>query len=159
VRALEREFAEYCGARYALATNSGTAALHVALAAAGMLALALMLLQPWRGSTLMNSKTSSRELLTDNALKEVQQAEQAYTRSIDRLATIATQELERSSSPLAAAYREKLTVLDSAIAELKTNVRQPLQHVFAHGTGVALPAEAEDTSGVVAECEPELVYS
>jgi perosamine synthetase len=36
VRALEREFAEYCGARYALATNSGTAALHVALAAAGI---------------------------------------------------------------------------------------------------------------------------
>jgi perosamine synthetase len=36
VRALEREFAEYCGARYALATNSGTAAIHVALAAAGV---------------------------------------------------------------------------------------------------------------------------
>jgi hypothetical protein len=93
-----------------------------ALAAAGMLALALMLLQPWRGSTLMRSKAPSRELLTDNALQEVQQAEQAYTRSIDRLAAIAAQELERSSSPLAAAYREKLTVLDSAIAELKTNV-------------------------------------
>jgi perosamine synthetase len=36
VRALEHEFAEYCGAKYALATNSGTAALHVALAAAGI---------------------------------------------------------------------------------------------------------------------------
>jgi perosamine synthetase len=34
VRALEHEFAKYCGAKYALATNSGTAALHVALAAA-----------------------------------------------------------------------------------------------------------------------------
>jgi hypothetical protein len=55
-------------------------------------------------------------------LQEVQQAEQAYIGSIDRLTKIATQELERSSSPLAAAYREKLTVLDSAIADLKTNV-------------------------------------
>lgn len=36
VRALEREFADYCGARYALTTNSGTAAIHVALAAAGV---------------------------------------------------------------------------------------------------------------------------
>lgn len=36
VRALEREFADYVGVRHALATNSGTAALHIALAAAGV---------------------------------------------------------------------------------------------------------------------------
>jgi dTDP-4-amino-4,6-dideoxygalactose transaminase len=36
VRALEQEFAEYVGARYALSTNSGTSALHIALAAAGV---------------------------------------------------------------------------------------------------------------------------
>lgn len=36
VRALEREFADYIGTRHALATNSGTAALHMALAAVGV---------------------------------------------------------------------------------------------------------------------------
>ena len=36
VRGLEREFAQYIGTRGALATNSGTAALHLALAAAGV---------------------------------------------------------------------------------------------------------------------------
>lgn len=36
VRALEREFAAYVGAKHCLATNSGTAALHMALAAAGI---------------------------------------------------------------------------------------------------------------------------
>jgi dTDP-4-amino-4,6-dideoxygalactose transaminase len=36
VRGLEREFAQYCGAKYALATNSGTSALHIALAATGI---------------------------------------------------------------------------------------------------------------------------
>jgi dTDP-4-amino-4,6-dideoxygalactose transaminase len=36
IRALEREFAEYLGVKYAVATNSGTAALHIALAAAGV---------------------------------------------------------------------------------------------------------------------------
>lgn len=36
IRALEREFAEYAGARFCLATSSGTAALHIALAAAGV---------------------------------------------------------------------------------------------------------------------------
>jgi perosamine synthetase len=35
-RGLEREFAEFVGAKYCLATNSGTAALHLALVAAGV---------------------------------------------------------------------------------------------------------------------------
>lgn len=36
VRKLEEKFAEYIGTKYAIATNSGTAALHIALAAAGI---------------------------------------------------------------------------------------------------------------------------
>ena len=36
IRGLEREFASYVGTKYAIATNSGTAALHIALAAAGV---------------------------------------------------------------------------------------------------------------------------
>ncbi len=36
VKALEEEWARYCGVRYALATNSGTAALHSAVAAGGI---------------------------------------------------------------------------------------------------------------------------
>jgi len=36
VAAFESEFAEYCGARFAVATSSGTTALHTALAAAGV---------------------------------------------------------------------------------------------------------------------------
>jgi perosamine synthetase len=36
VRGLEKEFARYLGVKYCLATNSGTSALHVALAAAGV---------------------------------------------------------------------------------------------------------------------------
>jgi perosamine synthetase len=36
IRALEAEFARYIGAKHALATNSGTAALHLALAAVGV---------------------------------------------------------------------------------------------------------------------------
>jgi dTDP-4-amino-4,6-dideoxygalactose transaminase len=36
VKALEEEWARYCGVRYALSTNSGTAALHTAVAAGGI---------------------------------------------------------------------------------------------------------------------------
>ena len=44
------------------------------------------------------------------------------TPSIEKLSAVAAQDLDRSSSPLAAAYREKLALLDSGIAELKATV-------------------------------------
>jgi hypothetical protein len=65
---------------------------------------------------------ASRQLLTDQALQEVQLTEAAYVRSIDRLARIAGPVLDQSPSPLIANYREKLTVLDAAIADLKDNL-------------------------------------
>jgi hypothetical protein len=58
-------------------------------------------------------------LLTEAALREVQQAEAAYARSIEKLSAVAAPSLDRSPAPLAAAYREKLDLLDSAIADLK----------------------------------------
>jgi hypothetical protein len=88
-----------------------------ALAAAGVILLAAAMLQPWQ-----NGKSPSREFLTESALQEVQQAEKAYARSIEKLSAVAAQNLDRSSSPTAAAYREKLTLLDSGIAELKATV-------------------------------------
>ena len=87
-----------------------------ALAAAALVFLAAML-QTWR-----SGKPANRELLTESALQEVQQAESAYARSIEKLSALAAQNLEHSSSPTAAAYRERLTMLDSGIAELKATV-------------------------------------
>jgi hypothetical protein len=92
-----------------------------ALAAAALVVLAAAMMQPvlqtWR-----SGKPANRELLTERALDEVQLAEGAYTRSIEKLSALAAQNLEHSSSPTAAAYREKLTMLDSGIAELKATV-------------------------------------
>jgi hypothetical protein len=87
-----------------------------ALAAAPLVVLAA-LLQPWR-----IGQPASRELLTESALQEVQAAEQAYARSIEKLSVLAAQNLEHSPSPTAAAYRERLTMLDSGIAELQATV-------------------------------------
>jgi len=84
------------------------------LAVAASVLIAAILLSP------RQSRPAGRELLTDAAFQQVEQAEAAYARSIANLAAVAGPELERSPSPLAAAYREKLTLLDSAIAELKT---------------------------------------
>ena len=84
-----------------------------ALASAALVVLATLLLQPWKGV-----RPGNRELLTESALADVQQAEKAYAQSIERLAAAAPK-LDDSPSPLAAVYREKLTLLDAGIADLK----------------------------------------
>jgi len=82
-----------------------------ALAAAAMVLIATLALRPWHAA--------DRALLTEDALQQVEQAEAAYARSIDNLARLAGPGLERSAAPIASAYREKLLLLDSEIAELK----------------------------------------
>jgi hypothetical protein len=84
------------------------------LAVAAMALIAVWLARPWQSG-------SARDLLTDAALQEVQQTEAAYTRSIARLSALAAPGMQQSPSPLAAAYREKLVLLDSAIADIKAN--------------------------------------
>jgi anti-sigma factor RsiW len=88
-------------------------------AAAAVVLLAVAMLHPWNAGG-----RQERELLTEKALAEVQQAEGAYAKSIEKLAAVAARDLAQSSSPLAAAYREKLALIDSAIGELKAHVEQ-----------------------------------
>jgi hypothetical protein len=65
-----------------------------------------------------------QRLLTEQALRDVESAEADYMRKIDRLAEIAAPKLEKTDSPLLVSYREKLFVLDAAIADLRAYVEQ-----------------------------------
>jgi hypothetical protein len=64
-------------------------------------------------------RTADPSLLQSSALKEVESAETAYERAIDKLAAEAKPQLENPATPLLANYHEKLLVLDSAIADLR----------------------------------------
>lgn len=54
------------------------------------------------------------------SVREVEKAEAAYEQAIDKLDAQARPQLDKASTPLMAGYREKLQVLDSAIADLKS---------------------------------------
>ncbi len=92
------------------------------LAAAAVALLAAVLARPWH--------RESRDFLTDDALQQVQQAEAAYARSIEKLSIVAAPGMEQSPSPLAGVYREKLLVLDSEIAELKGAVEGNRYNIY-----------------------------
>jgi hypothetical protein len=113
-----------------------------AMAAAAVLTLAvsLSLVQPWK-----NRQPANPDFLTEETLREVQQAETAYARSIDRLSAVAGKSIDQSSSPLASAYREKLLLLDSAIADLKTNVETNRYNVYLQNQLASLYREKQKT--------------
>ncbi len=63
-----------------------------------------------------------RRLLTERALRAVESSEAEYVTSIEHLAKVAEPLLENPGSPLLASYREKLQVLDAAIADCRAEI-------------------------------------
>jgi hypothetical protein len=111
-----------------------------ALAAAATVVLAAAIFQPWTGG-----KNKDRDFLTEDALRQVQQAEAAYAGSIQKLAAIASDSLQQSSTPLAAAYREKLELLDSAVADLKADADHNRYNVYVQVQLASLYREKQKT--------------
>lgn len=89
-------------------------------AAASLVLLALTGLAVWFVAGPVDNKIPpDQALLKNRAVREVEQKEAAYEQAIDKLDAQARPQLEKASTPLTASYREKLQVLDSAIADLK----------------------------------------
>jgi hypothetical protein len=65
-----------------------------------------------------------RAILRDQALQQVEQAERAHVAAINELEKVASPKLDDPSSPLLVSYREKLMLLDGAIAECETVIQQ-----------------------------------
>lgn len=65
------------------------------------------------------ARPADASLLKSPALAEVERAESAYVKAIDKLSAEAKPQLENPVTPLLVNYREKLLVLDSAIGELR----------------------------------------
>lgn len=95
-------------------------------AAAALFVLATVGLQVFRNSggrePLVNAAGTRNPLLTDRSLDEVETAEANYVRSIDRLSALARPRIQNPTTPLFVNYREKLLLLDSAIAEIRTQI-------------------------------------
>jgi hypothetical protein len=83
--------------------------------AAGLLTFFTMRLHP-------PTNPEGPDFLTEQALKEVEQSEAAYAKSINKLSALAPRKLQQAPAPLSAAYREKLMLLDASIAELRSTI-------------------------------------
>lgn len=91
-----------------------------AMAAAAALLIAVGVYRFWPSPQA--SHPDHGAFLTAQTLRDVQKAETAYLQEIEKLSAAAGLTLRESPTPLAAMYREKLRLLDSAIADLKAGV-------------------------------------
>lgn len=118
--------------RAQVASNRLAPAAWLSLAAAACLVVALLgrpfLISPspnaGAGIDVAGIDETRQRLLTEKALGEVEKAEQAYARSIDTLSKLAEPRLQDTRSALLANYREKLLLLDAAIADCRAQAER-----------------------------------
>jgi hypothetical protein len=89
--------------------------------------------------------SNSPTLLGNGAVSEVERAEAAYQKAIDKLDEKARPRLDMPSSPLMASYREKLLVLNNAIAELREQAGQNPANAHLRRQLLAMYREKQDT--------------
>ncbi len=98
--------------------------------AATLMVAAVLIGRPWQWVKTGPQTTETRnvlvstnqDFLTEETLREVERNEAAYRGSIDKLSRLAEPKLEKASSPVAATYKEKLLMLDSAISDTRSNL-------------------------------------
>ncbi len=73
---------------------------------------------------ISNLRVSREPLMTEQTLNEVESAEAKYLQSIEKLSRLARPRLDSPGTALLAAYKEKLELLDSAIAETRDQIQQ-----------------------------------
>jgi hypothetical protein len=101
--------------------------LTLAAAVAAVAVSAAVLLRGSRAlttPTAVQDLTLERRLLTERALGDVERAEGEYLRAIEALSRLAEPKVAAADSPLLMSYREKLVVLDSAIAECRARIEE-----------------------------------
>jgi len=97
--------------------------------------------QPVRAPAAQTDNT----FLTEQALQEVERTEAAYRASIEKLARLAQPVLTTADNPATVADREKLLVLDSEIASVRTTVSQNRFNTEVQTELAALYKQKQDT--------------
>lgn len=86
-----------------------------------------------------------RDILRLTAMDEVERAERTHIEAIQRLERLADARLEDAQTPLMISYKEKLMLLDEAIAECQANVEQNRQNAHLRKQLLAMYTDKQET--------------
>ena len=89
--------------------------------------------------------TFDQKILNVAAVDDVERAEQAYLDAIRRLEDVADPELAGAETPLMVSYREKLMLIDDAIAEVQANIDANRQNAHLRRQLLSMYSEKQRT--------------
>jgi flagellar basal body-associated protein FliL len=110
--------------------------------AAVLLLIAGMAAAAWR---VQRRSEFDNHILRAGAVEEVERAQQAHMAAIEKLERVAGPTLENSASPLLVNYKEKLMLLDDAIAECQSNIDHNRKNAQLRRQLLAIYGEKQQT--------------
>ena len=113
--------------------------------AAAILLLAAMGATVWIAQRRMHAADFDRDILKVSAVDEVERAEKAHINAINHLETLASAKLDQPATPLMVSYKEKLMLLDDAIAECQTAIDKNRQNAYLRTQMLTMYSEKQRT--------------
>jgi len=101
-----------------------------------------------------DQRAYDRSILRDQALLNVEQAERAHVAAINQLEKVATPKLDDPATPLLVSYKEKLMLLDDAIAECETVIQHNRNNAHLRKQLLTMYSEKQRTLQDVLREEP-----
>lgn len=92
-----------------------------------------------------NDAAFDNRILQVSAMDDVERAESEHVQAIARLEQMAEAKLDQSESPLMVSYKEKLMLLDDAIAECQSNIDRNRQNAHLRKQLLAMYSDKQQT--------------
>lgn len=99
----------------------------------------------WFAHVRTQQKEFDKVILREAAVDQVERAEKAHVDAINQLEKVAEPKLQRDDSPLMVSYKEKLMLLDDAIAECQKNIDNNRQNAHLRKQLLAMYSEKQHT--------------
>jgi hypothetical protein len=87
----------------------------------------------------------NEKIIRNSAIDEVEEAERVHVQAIAKLQKVADAKLENTDSPIMVSYKEKLMLLDEAIAECQVNIDRNRQNAHLREQLLAMYSEKQQT--------------
>jgi uncharacterized membrane protein YhaH (DUF805 family) len=113
--------------------------------AAALILLAALGATAWIAQRRMHAADFDNTILRVAAVDEVERAEQAHIAAINHLEAITASKLDQPSTPLLVSYKDKLMMLDDAIAECQSAINKNRQNAYLRTQLLTMYSEKQRT--------------
>ncbi|HXH93743.1 MAG TPA: hypothetical protein VNN25_19330 [Thermoanaerobaculia bacterium] len=113
--------------------------------AAGLFLLAALGATAWIAQRRIHANDFDNTILRVAAVDEVERAEQAHIAAINHLEALTASKLDQPSTPLLVSYKDKLMMLDDAIAECQSAINKNRQNAYLRTQLLTMYSEKQRT--------------